>query len=47
MYRIEPEYEFNSRIGMSTSSRNKTIELWQTAIPKGDKEKLVKNTLLL
>ncbi len=39
---VEPEYEFNTRSGMSTSSRNKAIELWQTAIPKGNKEKLAK-----
>ncbi len=39
---IEPDYEFNHRSGMSTSSRNKAIELWQTAIPEGDKEKLAK-----
>ncbi|HPT69864.1 MAG TPA: hypothetical protein PKW50_06930, partial [Syntrophomonas sp.] len=39
---IEPDYEFNNRSGMSTSSRNKAIELWQTDIPEGDKEKLAK-----
>ncbi|MDR0973429.1 MAG: adenylyltransferase/cytidyltransferase family protein [Prevotellaceae bacterium] len=39
---IEPEYEFNDRSGMSTSSRKKAIELWQTDIPEGDKEKLAK-----
>lgn len=39
---IEPEYEFNDRSGMSTSSRKKAIELWQTDIPSGDKEKLAK-----
>lgn len=37
---IEPDYEFNDRSGMATSSRNKAIELWQTDIPPGDKEKL-------
>ncbi len=36
---IEPDYEFNDRSGMSTSSRKKAIELWQTDIPDGDKEK--------
>jgi cytidyltransferase-like protein len=36
---IEPDYEFNDRSGMSTSSRKKAIELWQTNIPEGDKEK--------
>lgn len=39
---IEPDYEFNDRSGMSTSSRKKAIELWQTDIPTGDKEKLAK-----
>jgi len=39
---IEPDYEFNDRSGMSTSSRKKAIELWQTDIPDGDKEKLAK-----
>lgn len=37
---IEPDYEFNDRSGMSTSSRKKAIELWQVDIPAGDKEKL-------
>lgn len=37
---IEPDYEFNDRSGMATSSRNKAIELWQTDIPEGDKETL-------
>ena len=39
---IEADYEFNNRSGMSTSSRNKAIELWQTDIPEGDKVKLAK-----
>jgi len=39
---IEPDYEFNDRSGMSTSSRKKAIELWQTDIPDGDKVKLAK-----
>jgi len=39
---IEPDYEFNDRSGMSTSSRKKAIELWQTDIPQGDNEKLAK-----
>jgi len=39
---IEPDYDFNDRSGMSTSSRKKAIELWQTDIPAGDKEKLAK-----
>lgn len=39
---IEPDYEFNDRSGMSTSSRKKAIELWQVDIPAGDKEKLAR-----
>lgn len=39
---IEPDYEFNDRSGMSTSSRKNAIELWQTDIPEGNKEKLAK-----
>ena len=39
---IEPDYDFNDRSGMSTSSRKKAVELWQTDIPAGDKEKLAK-----
>lgn len=39
---IEPDYEFNDRSGMSTSSRKKAIELWQSDIPEGDKEKLAR-----
>ena len=39
---IEPDYEFNDRSGMSTSSRKKAIELWHTDIPEGDREKLAK-----
>lgn len=39
---VEPDYEFNDRSGMSTSSRKKAIELWQTDIPHGDKEKIAK-----
>jgi len=39
---IEPDYEFNDRSGMSTSSRKKAIELWQTDIPEGDKVRLAK-----
>jgi cytidyltransferase-like protein len=37
---IEPDYDFNNRSGMSTSSRKKAIELWQVNVPPGDKEKL-------
>lgn len=39
---IEPDYEFNDRSGMSTSSRQKAIELWHTSIPEGNKEQLAK-----
>ena len=39
---IEPDYEFNDRSGMSTSTRKKAIELWHSDIPEGDKEKLAK-----
>ena len=40
---VEPDYEFNDRSGMSTSSRKKAVELWQTDIPdSSDLEKLAK-----
>jgi len=39
---IEPDYEFNDRSGMSTSTRKKAVEMWQTDIPQGDPEKLAK-----
>lgn len=39
---IEPDYDFNDRSGMSTSSRKKAMELWHTDIPEGDKETLAK-----
>lgn len=40
---IEPDYEFNDRSGMATSSRKKAVELWQTDIPdSSDREKLAK-----
>jgi cytidyltransferase-like protein len=39
---IEPDYEFNDRSGMSTSTRKKAIEMWQTDIPQGDLEKLAR-----
>jgi cytidyltransferase-like protein len=39
---IEPDYDFNDRSGMSTSSRKKAIELWQVDIPVGDKKKLAR-----
>ena len=39
---IEPDYEFNDRSGMATSSRKKAIELWHTDIPNDDQEKLAR-----
>ena len=39
---IEPDYEFNDRSGMSTSTRKKAIELWQTDLPDGNLEKMAK-----
>jgi len=39
---IEPDYEFNDRSGMATSSRKKAIELWHTDIPEGDNVKLAR-----
>jgi cytidyltransferase-like protein len=39
---IEPTIEFNERSGMASSTRRKAIELWQTNVPYGNKEKLAK-----
>ena len=39
---IEPDYDFNNRGGMSTSSRKAAIEMWQIDIPEGDRETLAK-----
>ena len=39
---IEPDYDFNDRSGMATSSRKRAIELWQTDIPGDDRLKLAK-----
>ena len=39
---LEPVIEFNERSGMASSSRRRAIELWQTDIPAGDREKLAK-----
>ena len=39
---IYPDYHFNDRSGMSSSTRKKAIQLWQTDIPVGDKEILAK-----
>jgi cytidyltransferase-like protein len=33
---IEPTIEFNNRSGMSSSTRNKAIELWKAQLPDGD-----------
>lgn len=35
---IEPDYDFNDRSGMSSSTRKKAIQLWQTDIPEGNPE---------
>lgn len=39
---IEPDYDFNDRSGMATSSRKKAVELWHMDIPEGNKEQLAK-----
>ena len=39
---LEPTMEFNERSGLATSSRKRAIELWQTDLPGGDREKLAK-----
>jgi cytidyltransferase-like protein len=39
---VEPTIEFNQRSGMASSSRRRAIELWQTDIPGGDREKLAR-----
>ena len=39
---IEPDYDFNNRGGMSTSSRKAAIEMWHVNIPDGDRETLAK-----
>jgi galactokinase/mevalonate kinase-like predicted kinase len=39
---IHPDYQFNDRSGMSSSTRKKAIQLWQTDIPEGNKELLAK-----
>ena len=39
---IEPDYDFNNRGGMSTSSRKAAIEMWHVDIPEGDRETLAK-----
>lgn len=37
---IEPNFDFNDRSGMATSTREKAIELWKTALPSGNREQL-------
>jgi cytidyltransferase-like protein len=39
---LEPTHEFDSRSGMASSTRNKAIELWRTALPQGNKEQVAK-----
>jgi cytidyltransferase-like protein len=39
---IEPTHEFNNRSGMASSTRNRAIELWRTALPQGNKEQVAK-----
>ena len=39
---IEPDYDFNDRSGMATSTRKRAIELWHTDIPEGNSELLAK-----
>ena len=39
---VEPIIEFNERSGMSSSSRRRAIELWQTDLPGGEWEKLAR-----
>ena len=39
---VHPDYQFNDRSGMSSSTRKKAIQLWKTDIPEGNKEILAK-----
>ena len=39
---VEPTHDFNSRSGMSSSTRKAAIELWKTQIPDGNRELLAK-----
>ena len=39
---VHPDYQFNDRSGMSSSTRKKAIDLWQTDIPEGNKDILAK-----
>ena len=44
---IEPDLEFNDRSGMSSSTRKKAVELWQTDIPDGDPNLLARTLFCL
>jgi len=39
---LHPDYQFNDRSGMSSSTRKKAIQLWKADIPEGNKEILAK-----
>jgi hypothetical protein len=39
---VEPTLEFSERSGMSSSTRQRAIELWQTEVPKGEREQLAR-----
>lgn len=39
---LEPDVEFNDRSGMASSTRIKAIDLWQTDLPEGDRERLAR-----
>jgi len=39
---IEPDFEFNDRSGMSSSTRKKAIEIWGYKLPEDDPQKLAK-----
>ena len=39
---VEPTHDFNSRSGMSSSTRKAAIELWKTQIPDGNRTLLAK-----
>lgn len=39
---LEPDIQFNSRSGLSTSSRNAAIEMWGNQFPSDDLEKIAK-----
>lgn len=44
---IEPDYEFNDRSGMATSTRRKAIELWEHALPPHNPRNPYKSALIL